>query len=184
MSRALVLLADGFEEIECATVVDVLRRGEVEVLLAGIDGNREYRGSRGMLFVPDIAFDQAQGEWDAVVLPGGRGGAERLRDHEGVQELLVAQRARGGVLAAICAAPLALDAAGVLPENGYTCYPGLEDELGTSGWQGREVVEAHDVITSQAAGTAMHWALYLLRELQGDAVARRVTGELRYVAED
>jgi len=163
----LVLLAEGFEEIETTTVVDVLRRAGVEVVLAGLDGSDPVRGSRGLVVVPDGAFDRGDEDFDLVVLPGGLGGAERLAESLDVRNLLRARVAAEQPVAAICAAPLALDAAGVLAEGGFTCYPGLETKLRVGGRQQDEVVAFTGVVTSQGPGTAMAFSLHLVERLEG-----------------
>jgi 4-methyl-5(b-hydroxyethyl)-thiazole monophosphate biosynthesis len=127
-----------------------------------------------MLFVPDVAWDAAQGPWDMVVLPGGMGGTERMMAHDGLKALIRDRVSTGAAVAAICAAPLVLDAAGVLPERRFTCYPGLETRIQTPGRQPERLVDAGAVVTSQGPSTAMEFALHLVRRLQGEAVRRRV----------
>jgi DJ-1 family protein len=176
MARALVPLAEGFEEIEAVTVIDVLRRGEVEVVVAGLGGAAPVLGSRGILITPDLAFDEISGRWDAVILPGGLAGTRRLAAHDGLLMLLKARVDRGQLVGAICAAPLALDRAGALPSGSFTCYPGIEAELRTPGRVDEPVVDAGAVVTSQGPGTAMAFAIHLLRRLipsdRADEVAR------------
>lgn len=180
MPRVLVPIAPGFEEIETATVVDVLRRAENVVVLAGLDGPGAHRGSRGIPFVPDEAFEAAEGPWDLVVLPGGMGNAERLAGDGAVRALLRARFEAGEPVAAICAAPMALDAAGVLPSGDYTCYPGIEARLQASGRRGDRVVQAGPVITSQGPATAMEFALALVERLQGSERRAQVAQALLY----
>jgi DJ-1 family protein len=164
MPRVLVPFAAGFEEIETATIVDVLRRAGVEVVLAGLDGPEPIRGSRGIVFTPDAAFD-ADGEWDLVILPGGTANAEALAADDRLKELLQ-RRVFGGLpVAAICAGPLALDAAGVLPTGGWTSYPGIERRVSATGRQDEPVVDHAGIVTSQGPGTAMQFALYLVHRL-------------------
>jgi len=174
----MVPLAEGFEEIETATIVDVLRRAEVEVVLAGLANAGPCRGSRGMVFVPDAAFEQATGPWDLVVLPGGLGGTMAMRDHQGLQALLRQRGEQGELLAAICAAPLALEQAGLLQEGGFTCYPGIELQLKTPGRNPQQIVDAGELVTSQGPGTAMAFALYLVERLMGNQVRDDVAGGL------
>lgn len=179
MARVLVLLAEGFEEIETSTIVDVLRRAGVEVTLAGLAGEDACRGSRGMRFVPDTSLDAVLGgraTWDLVVLPGGMGGTRALEADARVLGLVRERSRRNETTAAICAAPLVLDRAGALPEGRFTCYPGIEAEMGTPGRRDERVVDAGSVITSQGPGTALDFALHLVERLQGrperDDVAR------------
>lgn len=168
MARVLVPVAAGFEEIETSTIVDVLRRAGIEVVLAGIAGREPIAGSRRITFVPDAAFaDVAAEAWDLVALPGGMKNAEALAAHEPLLDLLRERVYGGRRVAAICAAPLALDAAGVLPSGGWTCYPGLQDRLSAVGRIDEPVAEHAGVITSQGPGTAMEFALYLVDQLVG-----------------
>lgn len=184
MPSALVLLADGFEEIETACIVDVLRRAEVDVTLAGIDGARPVTGSRDMVFVPDVGFDEAVPVADAVVLPGGSQGAENLASDARVRALLRDQTDAGRLVAAICAAPLVLDEAGVLPENGFTCYPGVEARIRTEGRRHEKVVESGSIVTSQGPGTALDFALTLVAHLCGRARAVEVGRDLLHPLRD
>ncbi|HKK70398.1 MAG TPA: DJ-1 family glyoxalase III [Candidatus Krumholzibacteria bacterium] len=182
MARALVLLAEGFEEIETATVVDVLRRAEVEVVLAGLHGENAVQGSRGMVFVPDSAFDEADSDVDLLVLPGGSRGAENLAADPRVRALLRERVDAGRPVAAICAAPFALDQAGVLREGEFTCYPGWESRLDTKGRRHEPVVETEGLVTSQGPGTAMDFALALVARLCGRAKSLEVARALLHAA--
>jgi DJ-1 family protein len=174
MSRVLLLLAEGFEEIEAVTIVDVLRRAEVEVVTAGLTGRDPVPGSCGVRIVPDVALAHIEGEWDLVVLPGGSEGTDRLAKSPEVLELLQQRAERGLPIAAICAAPLVLDKAGVLSEGKFTCYPGVESEMATMGRRHERLVDEDGVITSQGPATAMDFALHLVQRLRGTAVSSDV----------
>lgn len=171
MVRAAVLLAEGFEELEAVTLIDVLRRAGVEVVGLGVTGTT-VRGSHGISMLAERALASgAQEAWDLVVLPGGMPGASTLRDDPRVQAFLRAQRARGTALAAICAAPIALGRAGLLAGRRATCFPGFEDQLGGATVSQEVVVEDGNVITSRGPGTALAFALALVARLQGPAKA-------------
>ena len=178
MARVLVPLATGFEEIETATLVDVLRRADLTVVMAGLEGSQGVKGSRGMVFMPDHALDEVSGPWDLITLPGGGGGAERLAADGRILQLLRTQMREGRLVAAICAAPLALDKAGILTEGAYTCYPGHEEKFRTRGRQPHTVLDAGLVITSQGPATAMEFALYLVGRLRGQDVQHKVAHQL------
>jgi DJ-1 family protein len=165
---------------ETSTLVDVLRRGGVEVVLAGLGGPDPVKGSRGMRFVPDAAFDPADRVFDLVVLPGGMGGTEQMAGDDRLIGLLRERVALGQPVAALCAAPMVLDAADVLPEGSYTCYPGIEARLETAGRRTEVVVDSGGVITSQGPGTAMAFALYLVERLEGPERRRQVAEALLY----
>jgi protein deglycase len=174
MGRVCVLLAPGFEEIEAITVIDVLRRADIETITLGVDGP-VVEGSHGIRVQADATLgDVAEGKWDAVVLPGGMPGSARLRDDARVQALLVRQRAAGGKLAAICAAPIALSAAGVLAEKKATSYPAFESQLRCAAYLTDRVVVDGDVTTSRGVGTALPFALSLVEQLRGAEVAQQV----------
>ena len=106
--KALVLLAPGSEEMEAVISIDVLRRGGIEVTVAGVDGATPIRCSRGVVITPDVSLDDVEGEFDVLVLPGGGEEAQRLAQSDRVGELLRAQELKGLWVAAICAAPIAL----------------------------------------------------------------------------
>ena len=166
MARVLVPVAEGFEEIETATIVDVLRRAGVDVVLAGLDSAEPITGSRGMVFGVDAALAAVADEpWDLVVLPGGLNSAERLATSDLMLDLLRSRVYSGQSVAAICAGPLALDAAGLLPAGGWTCHPDLKERMQTAGWQDEPVVEHGTLITSQGPATAMLFALRLVTKL-------------------
>jgi 4-methyl-5(b-hydroxyethyl)-thiazole monophosphate biosynthesis len=171
---ACVLLADGFEEIEAITVIDVLRRAEVDTTIIGVDTDHP-RGSHGIRVEADQPLAAAaQRCFDLVVLPGGLPGATNLRDHPGVQQLVRAQHDREGLVAAICAAPIALASAGVLHGRKATSFPGFLAQLGDVEYLEDRVVQDGHVVTSRSAGTAMAFALALVARLRGPEIADQV----------
>lgn len=175
MARALVLLAQGAEEMEVTITVDVLRRGGIEVVLAGLDGDAPVRCSRGVHIVPDAALSATSGPWDVIVLPGGAEGARRLAESPAVGELLRAQEAAARTTAAICAAPSALVKHGVYSNHELTCYPSFADLVGAHGkLVQKPVVEDRNLVTSQGPGTAFAFALALVDRLAGPDTARKV----------
>jgi len=170
MSRACVLLAQGFEEIEAVTIVDVLRRGGVDTRVLGVGACR-VPGAHGLTIETDAELTATdETAWDLVALPGGLPGASNLRDDAAVQALLRRQQRRGGKLAAICAGPIALAAAGALRGRTATCYPGFGEQLGGATLSDEPVVVDGPIITSRGPGTALAFALRLVAELQGEAV--------------
>ncbi len=183
MPRACVPLADGFEEIEAITIVDVLRRAGVEVCVARVGdsaGDLGVTGSHGVVVTADAPLAAAaESTWDLVVLPGGLPGAHHLRDDAGVQRLLRAQHSSGRRVAAICAAPIALGAAGVLTGKRATSYPGFEGELTGADCVEDRVVRDGNVVTSRGPGTALDFSLALVEELCGaDTAAELRAGML------
>lgn len=182
MARVLVLLADGFEEIEGVTIVDVLRRGGVEVTTASLAPG-PVRGSHGISVMADTTLDQAvaaAGAYDAVVLPGGSPGYTNLADDRRVLDLLGRFRQEGKTVAAVCAAPWVLQKAGVLDGKRATIHPSLKAELKAATHVEAPVVEDGRVITSQGAGTSMAFALKLVERLAGPEKARDVAERMVY----
>jgi 4-methyl-5(b-hydroxyethyl)-thiazole monophosphate biosynthesis len=168
-ARVCVLFAEGFEELEAVTIVDVLRRAGVETVSVGVTA-RDVTGSHGITLRADTTLEQATTSgrpWDMVVLPGGMPGASNLRDDARVQALLAAQHAGGGRIAAICAAPIALAPAGVLHGRRATSYPGFADQLTGARYVEQPVVVDGPLITSRGPGTALPFALALVAELCG-----------------
>lgn len=177
MPRAAVVLAEGFEEIEAVTCIDVLRRGDIEVEAVGLDSMRVC-GAHGVEMVADLLLDNASGPWDVIVLPGGMPGASTLRDSVTLQNLVREQNRQGGWLAAICAAPIVLGAAGLLQGRRATCYPGFENQLVGAYLENSPVVRDHNLITSRGPATAFAFALTIVECLRGPARANELASAL------
>lgn len=176
MPRVLVPLAEGCEELEAVTVIDLLRRAEIEVVTAGL-AEGPLRASRGVVLVPDTTLDDAiQQEFDMVVLPGGKRGMEHLDADPRIRELLVRMAQAGAYTAAICAAPAVLAHAGLLADRRATGYPGVLDGLNLQDVTivQEPVVVDGTVITSRGPGTAMDFSLELIELLRGAEVRARV----------
>jgi len=171
MASVLVPLAQGCEELEAVTVIDLLRRAEIEVVTAGLtDGPVQAR--RGTVLVPDMTLDEAlQRDYDMVVLPGGLPGADHLDADARIHQLLKEMAAGDRYTAAICAAPKVLARAGILDGKSATSYPGVLDGMGRADitLRGEPVVRDGKVITSRGPGTAMDFSLALIEALAGKA---------------
>ena len=181
MSRVLIPLAEGCEELEAVTLIDILRRGEVDVTVAGLVPGPVI-ASRGVVLVPDVTLDEVlEDRFDMIVLPGGKGGAERLEADGRLRDLLRQHAEDAHYTAAICAAPRVLAAAGLLDHREATSFPGFLDDPPAEGLVLSEapVVQDGNVITSRGPGTAMDFALELLALLRGKAVRDRVEGALQ-----
>lgn len=179
MSKALVLMAEGFEEIELTTIVDVLRRGGVTVTIAGLkDGI--ITGSRGIKMQPDAALDSIREMFDIIILPGGSPGYVNLGKDRRVIELVNKYSTNGKIVAAICAAPSVLARVGVLAGRNATIFRGMENELKNARYVDKPVVEDGNIITSQGPGTAMEFALALLKRLTDEKKAGEVKEKLIY----
>lgn len=179
MSKVLVPLANGFEEIEAMGIIDVLRRGEITVYVASLDDNEVVRGAHGVRVLCDVKLiDVNTDELDMVVLPGGWDGTLALRDDENVQRVLREMDTKGKGIGAICAAPLALERAGVLKHN-YTCYPTIEQQIREDGFSDSEmVVSDGNVMTSRGPATAICFGLEIVKKLKGEDVYASVKSNL------
>jgi len=172
--KVLVPLAHGFEEIEAVTVIDILRRAGVEVTVAGLD-KKSVKGSRGVTIVPDTDMDSVADEvFDAVILPGGLDGTMNLAQDKRVIKILRNQAQSGRINAAICAAPIVLQEAGVLEGKDATSHPAVRDRLKGFSYREDRVVASGSLITSRGPGTAMEFAFTLVTKLVGEAAAREV----------
>ncbi|KAK7496747.1 hypothetical protein BaRGS_00011956 [Batillaria attramentaria] len=171
MPSALVLLAEGAEEMETVITVDVLRRGGVDVTLAGVAGGSPVKCSRNVSIVPDASLDAAlsKGPYDAVVCPGGGGGAKILSESEAVGKVLKDQESKGGIVAAVCAGPTALLSHGVGKGKKVTSYPSVGDKMKKGGYTYSEdrVVQDGKIITSRGPGTCFEFALKIVEALAG-----------------
>lgn len=166
MAKVAVILADGFEEIEALTPVDVLRRANIECDVLGLI-TQQVTGSHAISVMADKIFDGDLSAYDMIVLPGGLPGSANLRDHAGLIEALQAQAAAGKYVAAICAAPIVLNRAGLLSGKNYTCFPGQEDNIDQGNHQTDIVVVDGNIVTSRGAGTALAFAYKLVDLLGG-----------------
>ncbi len=171
MASALVLLAEGFEEIEAVTIIDILRRGGIEVNSAYLDGEFATNlvlGANGITVEADIPLKSAVvEEYDIVVLPGGWGGTNRLAENAMAQDVIKKFKEDNKWVAAMCAAPYALHVAGVLSKK-YTCYPSVEEQIRPEDRVDDIVVVEDKVITSQGPATAICFALEIVKQLVGE----------------
>ena len=168
MPKVAVMLAPGFEECEALLTVDILRRAEIACdtlgLLAG-----EVPSARKIGVLADKLFEGTLEGYDAVVMPGGYGGATAMRDSDSFLEAVKALSARGDLVAAICAAPIGLDRAGLLEGKRFTCYPGVAPEIATGTWVDEIVVRDGNLLTSQGPASTFAFAYALVEALGGDA---------------
>jgi 4-methyl-5(b-hydroxyethyl)-thiazole monophosphate biosynthesis len=179
MSRALVLLAEGSEELEAVTLIDLLRRAGVQVTVAGLQAG-PLRASRGVMLLPEVALEAVlEQEFDLLALPGGQPGTKHFKADARVLALVRRMAAAGKLVTAICAAPSVLAAAGVLDGRRATCFPGALDAYPQVQQQRAAVVEDGQFITSRGPGTAMDFALTLIERLCGRAKRDEVEAGLQ-----
>ncbi len=178
MKTVLVLFAEGSEELEAVTIVNILRRAGIKVTLAGISEG-PLSGARSITLLPDTTLDAVLHEdFDMIVLPGGQPGTDRLKADARVLKLLKRMAEQEKYVAAICAAPSVLDAAGLLAGRQATCYPGYLKDAPSVHLQAAAVVEDGHFITSRGPGTAMDFALVLAEKLAGKARRNEVEAGL------
>jgi 4-methyl-5(b-hydroxyethyl)-thiazole monophosphate biosynthesis len=177
--KAVVFLADGFEEVEAITPIDYLRRAGVELTTVSISGNKTVTGSHQVQVIADRRLAELDGVYDALLVPGGGLGAENLAASAEVGKLLKEQAASGRIVAAICASPaVVLAPLGLIAGKRFTCYPGMEKEVSGSKWSEERVVIDGNIVTSRGAGTAAEWAIALIGILvspaEGEKLAKAV----------
>jgi 4-methyl-5(b-hydroxyethyl)-thiazole monophosphate biosynthesis len=179
MPKVLVPLAQGCEEIEAVTVIDILRRAGITVVSAGLD-DQPVRASRGVTLVPDTTLDAAlEHGFDMIVLPGGQPGTNNLKADQRIIELLQKMSRQGKYVTAICAAPSVLAGAGLLDGKQATGFPGSLDPYPQVMQQRTAVAEDNKLITSRGPGTAMDFALTLVERLAGKAKRQEVEAGLQ-----
>jgi len=172
--KAVVILADGFEETEAVTSIDILRRADIETVVCGVK-DKAVTGAHDIKIFADTTLEELTDPIDALVLPGGMPGAVNLAKSKKMADLIRDTHKRGAVVAAICASPaLVLAPTGILKGKKATCYPGMEGDLGdeVSFTEERVVVDGN-IITSRGPGTALAFALAIVEKLAGRESAQR-----------
>ena len=175
MNSVVIFLVDGFEEIEALTVVDVLRRGGVDISTVSITGSLKVIGAHNIEVKADRAFNAHEDSLaDMLILPGGGVGTDNLKAHQGVNALCESFIKADKYVAAICAAPSVLGVKGLLKGVTAVCYPGFEPQLEGAEIGTNKVEVDGKIITSKGPGTAMDFALTLLAVIKGKEVADNV----------
>jgi len=175
LKKAIIVLANGFEEIEAVTVIDVLRRAKIDITVAGL-GDAKIKGSRGITVIADKKLDETGSGFDACIFPGGMPGATNLAASGKVKDLIQKMNSQGKFIAAICASPAILLApTGILKNKSATCYPGMQDgfEKDTKYKEDSVVVDGN-LITSRGPATALEFSLAIVENLVGKETAERV----------
>jgi 4-methyl-5(b-hydroxyethyl)-thiazole monophosphate biosynthesis len=179
--KVIVLLAEGFEEVEAVTPIDYLRRAGIEVTTAAIGKDRIVTGSHGIALAADMLFGELSGaanvsaSYDAVLIPGGMNGANNLASSAAAGAVLKGMAEAGKWVCAICAAPaVVLYPLGLLEGRRFTCYPGLEHDVSGAEWSKDNVVVDGNLITSRGAGTAGLFAIAVIEKLLSKTEAKKV----------
>lgn len=181
MARSYIFLADGFEEIEGLTVVDLLRRADVEAVTVSVTGNLQVMGAHQIPVIADALFEEMDySDAELLVLPGGMPGTIHLLEHKGLELLLKKAVSVDMKVAAICAAPRVLGIQGLLRGRNATCYPGNEEFLTGARIIDSEVVCDGNITTSKGMGTAIDFSLSLVKSLKGAEEAARIAGLIQY----
>lgn len=167
--KVLVPLAEGFEEIETVTVIDILRRAGIETVTAALKKN-PVTGSHGIPIIADILLDENT-EFSEIVLPGGMPGSTNLKNDKRIINIIRTISKAGGLTCAICAAPIVLSEAGILENKKFTCYPGYENEITEGIYINEAVVSDGSIITGKGAGCAPLFALKIVEFLKDKETA-------------
>lgn len=181
MAKTVLFLADGFEEIEALTVVDLLRRAGIEITTASIMGRKEVTGSHNITVVADTLFEDVNfDEPDMLILPGGQPGTTNLGNCEPLKDKIKEFDAAGKMLSAICAAPTVYGKMGLLSDKKACCYPGCEVGLKGADVQTTEVTKDGHFITSRGMGTAIPFGLAIIEHFQGEKAAKEMAAKIVY----
>lgn len=174
MKKAYLLLCDGFEEVEALTAADIVKRAGVDVKLVAVYKEDIVRGTHDMKVVSDISFDSAESfdakkfmDADAVILPGGMPGTANLKKSKAVLEMVKAYNTKGKTVAAVCAAPTVLAAAGLLEGREATCFPGFEADMAGAKIVSEAAVISGNIVTGKSMGCAVDFGLAIVESMFG-----------------
>lgn len=182
MSKVFIFLADGFEEIEGLTVVDLLRRADIEISMVSITDKKEITGSHNIKIMADELFEEADYKDAAMlVLPGGMPGTNHLANHQGLVALLKQFNEEGRSISAICAAPSVLGINGILKGKRATSYPGYEDKLAGATATGKKTEWDGNIITGKGMGTSIDFSLCIIEKLKDKAAADKIAAAIQYI---
>ncbi len=181
MLNNFIFLAEGFEETEAITVVDLLRRASIDVTTVSITGNAVVTGSHAISILVDALFEEIDfSQAELLILPGGMPGSLNLAKHKGLANLLLQHNQKNKIVAAICAAPTVLGKLNMLKNREAICYPGFEKELFGAIISDKTLIQDSNIITAKGPGYAVDFGLYLVRLLKGDTKAKDVADHFLY----
>ncbi len=179
MKKIAVHLAEGFEEIEAVSIIDVLRRAEINVTVVSITEKLQVTGSHGIKIIADQLFNDVNYDLiDIILLPGGMPGSTNLNNHLGLREQILNFHDNKKLLGAICAAPLVFGNLGILKNITATCYPGFENQLHGAIVTTENVEVSENVITGKGAGVAIDFALKIVELLKGKELATKLSQKM------
>ncbi len=181
MKKVYLFLATGFEEVEALTVVDILRRGNVDCKTVSITGDYDVTSSHAVTIRADLVFDEQDlSDADMLIMPGGVPGTPNLKAHKGLEKLILQCNEKRKYLAAVCAAPGIYGEMGLLEGKNATCYPGMEEALQGANYLTNRVVCDGQFITSRGMGTCIDFGLTLLEKLTDKDTADEVAHKIVY----
>jgi len=178
--KVLVPLAEGFEEIEAITIIDILRRAGIQTVTASLKTNPVI-GAHQIPVTADMLFEEFSektGKFDVILIPGGMPGSTNLKNDNRIISIIKSINKSGGLTGAICAAPIVLSEAGILTGKKFTCYPGYEDEITEGIHVNEKVVIDGSIITGMGAGCAPLFALTIVEYLKGKETAQKIKEEI------
>ena len=182
MKKIWTFLAEGFEEVEALTVVDILKRAKFEVTMVSISEDLFVTSSHNVVVKADKKISELESELpDVIFLPGGMPGTLNLGEHEGLKDLILKAMEQDKIMAAVCAAPSVYGQMGLLKGRKATCYPGFEDKLLGAEYQAEQVVVDGKFVTSQGMGTCIPLGLKLVELLSSEETAVQVKNSIRYM---
>ena len=177
--KIAVHLAEGFEEIEAISIIDVLRRAGLEVITVSVGDDLKVTGSHKIQVVADQLFDDVNYDLaDMIVLPGGMPGAKNLNNHVGLKKQIECFNNKGKFLGAICAAPLVFGELGILKNKKATCYPGFENYLHGAEIKGNSIEVDGNIITGKGAGVAVQFSIKIVEMLSGAETAKQLAEKM------
>jgi 4-methyl-5(b-hydroxyethyl)-thiazole monophosphate biosynthesis len=179
MKNIAVHLAEGFEEIEAVSIIDILRRAEINVTVVSITENLHVTGSHGIRVIADHLFNDINYDFiDMILLPGGMPGSTNLNNHLGLREQILNFQDNKKFLGAICAAPLVFGNLGILKRIKATCYPGFENQLHDAIVTTENIEVSDNIITAKGAGVAIEFALKIVELLKGKELATKLAQKM------
>lgn len=177
--KAYIFLAEGFEEIEAITPIDILRRADIETITVSVSDNKLVTGGRNITLIADCLFAEISIEnTDYIILPGGMPGTDNLMAHEGLNKVIKKHYDAGSELAAICAAPSVFGKLGLLEGKEAISYPGYEKNLTGAKLSTHTVVKAENIITAKGIGVAIPFALRIVETVKGKKLADKIAHDI------
>jgi len=179
MNDITVHLAEGFEEIEAVTIIDILRRAGLDVATVSVSGNRLVKGAHHIEMKADLLFEEVDyTKCRMIILPGGMPGSKNLNEHKGLKTRILEFATKEKYLAAICAAPIVFGGLGILKGRKAVCFPGFEAQLQGADVQMSSFVTDNNIITGRGAGVAIPFSLEIVRILKGEEQSKQLASSL------